>query len=202
MNAAVNGFNTWYQAPASGTNLIQVLPFTPTAKYSQTWTFQANDPLVHYTVGDLNDTSPPCKGSTNSIVPPNNTTLTTSNTPLPNIGQINTRYHPWNYYRNQSTDPGFNNLAIKDPLITQSDDWDFPTNKYPNVGWLGRVHRGTPWQTVYLKSTAITNSRLGAVDGQHQPCGFHRFPADERLEASRPVHRCPERQRGPWPAIR
>jgi hypothetical protein len=34
----------------------------------------------------------------------------------------------------------------------RSDDWDFPTNKLPNVGWLGRVHRGTPWQTVYLKS--------------------------------------------------
>src|SRR6185295_11045704 len=26
------------------------------------------------------------------------------------------------------------------------------TNKFPNIGWLGRVHRGTPWQTVYLKS--------------------------------------------------
>jgi hypothetical protein len=25
------------------------------------------------------------------------------------------------------------------------------------VGWLGRVHRGTPWQTVYLKSTNILN---------------------------------------------
>ena len=33
-----------------------------------------------------------------------------------------------------------------------SDDWDFPTNKFPNIGWLGRIHRGTPWQTVYLKS--------------------------------------------------
>jgi hypothetical protein len=36
------------------------------------------------------------------------------------------------------------------------DGWDFPTNslpaKYPNIGWLGRVHRGTPWQTIYLKS--------------------------------------------------
>jgi hypothetical protein len=28
----------------------------------------------------------------------------------------------------------------------------FPTNKFPNVGWLGRVHRGTPWQTIYLKA--------------------------------------------------
>jgi len=44
-------------------------------------------------------------------------------------------------------------MAVKDPFVTRSDDWDFPTNKFPNVGWLGRVHRGTPWQTVFLKST-------------------------------------------------
>ena len=39
--------------------------------------------------------------------------------------------------------------------MTCSDDWDFPTNKFPTVGWLGRVHRGTPWQTVYLKASDI-----------------------------------------------
>jgi hypothetical protein len=31
-------------------------------------------------------------------------------------------------------------------------NWAFPTNKFPGVGWIGRVHRGTPWQTVYLKA--------------------------------------------------
>ena len=36
--------------------------------------------------------------------------------------------------------------------MAQSDGWDFPTNKLPNIGWLGRVHRGSPWQTVYMKS--------------------------------------------------
>ena len=36
--------------------------------------------------------------------------------------------------------------------MSQSDNWNFPTNKYPTVGWLGRVHRGTPWQTVYFKA--------------------------------------------------
>ncbi len=55
------------------------------------------------------------------------------------------------------------NLAIKDPQIYSSDNWRFliqSTNapaglehaSYPNIGWLGRVHRGTPWQTAYLKS--------------------------------------------------
>jgi len=37
-------------------------------------------------------------------------------------------------------------------MVGRSDDWEFPTNKFPNPGWLGRVHRGTPWQTVYLKA--------------------------------------------------
>jgi hypothetical protein len=47
--------------------------------------------------------------------------------------------------------------AIKDPLVRRSDDWDFPANKLPGVGWLGRVHRGTPWQTVYLKASDVLN---------------------------------------------
>src|SRR6185503_20571602 len=41
---------------------------------------------------------------------------------------------------------------VKDPGVYSSDHWDFPTQKFPNLGWLGRVHRGTPWQTVYLKA--------------------------------------------------
>jgi hypothetical protein len=42
--------------------------------------------------------------------------------------------------------------AYKDPLIRRSDDWRFPLHKYATIGELGLVHRGTPWQTVYLKS--------------------------------------------------
>jgi hypothetical protein len=50
---------------------------------------------------------------------------------------------------------------VKDPQITRSDDWQFPTNKMPGIGWIGQVHRGTPWQTIYLKPGAIgTNSVL------------------------------------------
>ena len=36
--------------------------------------------------------------------------------------------------------------------MLNSDVWDFPTHKFPTIGWLGRVHRGTPWQTIYLKA--------------------------------------------------
>lgn len=63
-----------------------------------------------------------------------------------------------------------NNLAYKDPQILTPDNWRFliqspeaPANlqhaSYPNLGWLGRVHRGTPWQTFYLKS-AVADLRL------------------------------------------
>jgi hypothetical protein len=46
-----------------------------------------------------------------------------------------------------------------------SDNWDFPTNKFPNVGWIGRVHRGSPWQTIYLKSSDATPLIYAAWSG-------------------------------------
>ena len=54
-------------------------------------------------------------------------------------------------------------MALKDPVrypvnggkSGSPDDWDFPVGKFPNVGWLGRVHRGSPWQTVYLKASDV-----------------------------------------------
>jgi hypothetical protein len=152
------------------TNLVMQAPFDPARKVFQYNSWQANDPLVHYTVGDLTDLS-----STNVIVfiaPPGN-----SAPGLLNIGKVNTRYNPW------PTDPTAPapeyNLALKDPLVTKSDDWDFPTNQplciqwaerphqsnlradhhqsshQVDIRWLGRVHRGTPWQTIYLKSACV-----------------------------------------------
>jgi hypothetical protein len=71
------------------------------------------------------------------------------------FGRLSTnRYQPWtNNLANTAQ------LTVKDPGMMYSDNWQFPSSKLPNVGWLGRVHRGTPWQTVYLKSpTANTNT--------------------------------------------
>ncbi len=145
------GFKTSYQAPFSPTRLVYL--------YSR---WSANDPLVHYTVEDLTDLTR--TNVTHYANPPE--------TPLPtpdinfNISQINERYSPWDgnpsKKQNQSVT---NNIQTQDPLIYRSDDWQFPSNKYANVGWLGRVHRGTPWQTVYFKSyfappSAIPNADL------------------------------------------
>jgi hypothetical protein len=123
------------------------VPFTPTRKLDQQLSWQVNDPLVHYHIEDIYD--PHYSSITNVQIIKGNQIPDPSN-----IGQVNKRYRPWGGSL-QST-PGSSqwdfDLAVRDPLVTQSDDWDFPTNKFPTIGWLGRVHRGTPWQTVYLKS--------------------------------------------------
>jgi hypothetical protein len=131
-------------------------PFAPTRKLYLYTSWQANDPLVHYLESDLTDLY-----RTNLVmlvVPPNLNFVTNEN-----LGRLNDRFRPWGGHplKDPASDTNAFNLALKDPLIAKSDDWDFPTNKFANVGWLGRVHRGTPWQTVYLKAPAAeTNAWL------------------------------------------
>ena len=115
-------------------------PFAPTRDLHIFTSWQANDPLVHYTLGDLTD-----------MVVSNKFDFLRSTT-LTNIGRVNGRYQPWGETTAGSSVPTRYDLSLKDPLVRRSDDWNFPTGKFPSVGLLGRVHRGTPWQTVYLKS--------------------------------------------------
>ncbi len=127
--------------PAS---LVMEAPFTPTKLLNQTVSWQANDPLVHYTVADLTD---PVLSSAENLQP------------NWNIGALNVRYRPWGGNPLKSAPPtrdpatdSTTNFRFKDSAIRTSDDWQFPTNKLANLGLLGRIHRGTPWQTVYLKA--------------------------------------------------
>jgi hypothetical protein len=145
---AIQKFREFFRP--NSTNIAIQVPFTPTRKLYQRHSWQVNDPLVRFTVQDLADpilTDP--LGTNNFMVirPPN------ASLPVSNLGRLNDRYRPWGGNPNQSSDPGQFNLAIKDPLVRRSDDWQFPTNKLASIGLLGQVHRGTPWQTVYLKST-------------------------------------------------
>ncbi len=134
-----------YQGTAYSKTNIFYAPFSPTRQVNLFTSWEANDPLVHYTIGDLMD-----MGRSNLW----GFDMTFSS--VTNIGRINRRYEPWTAQSlSGSTSPTRFELAVKDPLVARSDDWDFPTNKLANVGWLGRVHRGTPWQTVYLKSKAV-----------------------------------------------
>ena len=154
----------------ASTNSHQV-PYTPTANAVQHISWQANDPLVHYISGDLNWSGASHVDSTADA-------LTDEN-----LGVRNQRYFPWGggippnpadqypYY-----------FAIKDPLVKASDNWDFPTYKFPGVGWLGRVHRGTPWQTVYLKASAVGLTNWMNWTGNSDSFDANNFsPVQDRL---------------------
>lgn len=39
--------------------------------------------------------------------------------------------------------------------MTQSDNWNFPSGNGLPLNTLGQIHRGTPWQTIYLKADNI-----------------------------------------------
>lgn len=155
VQSAVNGFNRFLDV-SNRTNLVTEVPFSPSITYSMPMVWQANDPLVHYISGELFDIKQ--SGKFKKIEPP---TLFVNTNALDNIGRKNTRYNPWPIQAQPVTDLGDADAlakidpSLKDPLITRSDDWQFPTNALPTVGWLGRIHRGTPWQTVYLKASNI-----------------------------------------------
>jgi hypothetical protein len=167
-----------YTATYTSTNLQAA--FTPTRTRVQRLTWQANDPLVHYMTSDLTDTIDDTNGQ--HIV---------DWAQWPGIlGQPNHRYMPWGGYPGTIPNmyaPDFNaanatNLAVKDPNVSSSDFWDFPTNKFPTVGWLGRVHRGTPWQTVYLKAspTGVTNW-MTWTGNQNSYDAINAAPGQDRL---------------------
>jgi len=158
------------------TNNFQA-PYSPHKTVYQRISWQANDPLVHYTVPDLT--------STNGTLARYNGVFTTASPPLTNLTSLNFAYQPWGGYHLPGGSPQQTirfdyDWRLKDPGVEQSDNWDFPTNKLPSIGWLGRVHRGTPWQTVYMKysdtsaqdwkewandNVLITNGNTIIVDG-------------------------------------
>jgi hypothetical protein len=133
---------------STNTDQVARAPFSPSRKISLHLKWQANDPLVHYLSGDLLDLN------TANVPQRWNLRQIATRETLDNIGKRNIRYQPW-AQTETSSDPNAVNPAYKDPGVTRSDDWQFPTNKFATIGWLGRVHRGTPWQTIYLKASGV-----------------------------------------------
>jgi hypothetical protein len=127
-------------------------PCRPTYVIQQPTNWVANDPLVHYTIEDLTWMGDPVTlqsfDANAQFVPPFTNT----------IGTVSSRYAPWG-----ARDIVGNDMLFKDPQIRGSVDWEFPTNKFPSVGWFGRVHRGTPWQTVYMKADNPNNDNIGTL---------------------------------------
>lgn len=138
---AVANFRALYLG-GGPTNLEVQVPFTPTARRLQRSSWQANDPLVHYLAGDLSQTNYIDESDFQFCK---------------NISSVNNRYSPWggNPLNRSEGDPNLYATPLKDPAVTSSDAWQFPTNALPGVGWIGRIHRGTPWQTIYLKASDL-----------------------------------------------
>jgi hypothetical protein len=147
----------------TNTELVVQAGYTATRTIFGSYLYQVNDPLVHYLASDLNAGAGAVWAGGHAQANGVWSQSDNANTPFPvppTAGDIILgRYQPWGKVAPtalQSPDT-YNfgnpyNLIYKDPLVWSADYWDFPTNKYPTVGWLGRVHRGTPWQTVYLKA--------------------------------------------------
>ncbi len=162
-HANPNGNQRYYVKMPPTTNMQA--PFTAVAKVVYTNYWQANDPFVHYTMQDLGD-----QGTVNMLpflIRPSSAAMVTNN-----LNYVNERYRPWGVRQGRGrssimpydepvpVDYTFE-YRVKDPQIRKADDWDFPGQKFANIGWLGRVHRGTPWQTIYMKAGAMPDAAPG-----------------------------------------
>lgn len=157
----------WYKGPDNkyyqNTELSVQAPYTPVKHFYQYTTWQANDPLVHFLASDLNYYDPGVTGLH-------------SNSPLPKVSLDAVPKHssawgaPFTFPTGGYPDVTYL-TQVKDSLIWRPNDWDFPTDKLPTVGWLGRVHRGTPWQTIYLKATNVLTSMVSGTNAWAQWTG-------------------------------
>ncbi len=159
-NATVNdrassqaSFKDFVNGSSTNLSLVQQAPFSPARRFVIETRLQANDPLVHYMAEDLVDAN--SRNTTWFIRRPYGTPDRASSDTHPlNIGLLNDRYRPWGGKPGKASgfDPAAVHHAVKDPGVLKSDDWDFQSGKFANIGLLGKVHRGTPWQTIYLKA--------------------------------------------------
>jgi hypothetical protein len=123
-------------------------PFCPVRAFSMQFQWEANDPLVHFMPQDMCDVSRPAFPAYRSYL-----TFMSGTNVLPGLAWVSTRFKPWpsSVATNNTYEPTRMALMVKDPGVKRPDDWDFPGALDSGSNWLGRIHRGTPWQTLYLK---------------------------------------------------
>ncbi len=163
---------------AVNNDLAAYTPFNPTWKASVQLVWRANDPLVHYMPGDLLDSQR--SGQLDRWQPPSRAT----NATLVNLGKLNERYRPWGGNPVKTgggssivSDTNAYNSTLKDPLIWSSGHWTFPATEPLSLAMLSRVHRGTPWQTLYLKSSVPDASVWEIWTGNANPAdAAHALP--------------------------
>jgi uncharacterized protein DUF1565 len=135
------------QYNTNNTNLVQRAPFTPARKLVLSATWQVNDPLVHALPEHLKDIT---NNFSMVFVLPFGGELGSNHT----IGRLNSRYSPWRGSPLKQPRPEDVDPTIKDWGITKPNNFNFPSGPAVNVGWLDRIHRGTPWQTLYFDRAA------------------------------------------------
>jgi parallel beta-helix repeat protein len=89
--------------------------------------------------------------------------VTTPLTPVPLIGgsllsDVNGRYKPWGGRTGGSSDPADYDTRLKDADVRSPDAWKFPVMDRVNLRWLDQIHRGTPWQTIYLNAAGASSA--------------------------------------------
>lgn len=155
------------------TDFAMQAPYTPIRTVYSAYLLQANDPLVHYLASDLDLYGPgalkfPWGGGNYCI----NGLWTHSDgvsQPIPEapVSPVAGRFQPWGRTIQMraigSVDANAYAPAYRDPGVWSSDYWNFPTGQDWSLSWLGQVHRGTPWQTIFLKSTNILSLQSGVI---------------------------------------
>ena len=127
-------------------------PLNPQLPLSLNISWQANDPLLHTMLNAFSDRA--------------TVTAYRGDPHLDNLGWLNMTYEPWGGNPlGSSFSPTKFDASVKDPLVRSPDDWNFPSGQKLKFEWLGRVHRGTPWQTIYLKSSAVDLQKWEAWTG-------------------------------------
>jgi hypothetical protein len=152
--------------------------FNPATRFTVVSSWQANDPLVHYHPADL------FVGTNSQLIRPTISGASSDVRPA-TLGRLNTRYSPWGGNPNQNqaaNDPTIYDRASRDAGVYSPDEWQFPSNKLASVGLLGRVHRGTPWQTIYFKPERVPlgdwrwlSTDLVTAEARDRTNGVHRY---------------------------
>jgi hypothetical protein len=165
-DAAIHSFREFCRVTLNvgNTNLVQMAPFTPTRKLVLLAMWEANDPLVHALPEHLKDVT---NDFTISFLRPLIGEMPTNHT----IGHLNSRYNPWRGFPGKASRPEDADPMIKDWGVLKPNDFDFPSGPTANVRWLDRIHRGTPWQTLYFERGAAPPSiwRQQFLDSMSHP---------------------------------
>lgn len=163
------GLSPLYGSQPPSLSNVFYCPFNCRRDIYLTARLDANDPLVHYTKADLTWSNYSDRDFSSLYAT------------VPNLGRMNYRYEPWSgYWLAGSGSPSRYNPLLKDPGVDGSDAWDFPENQALGLGWLGRVHRGTPWQTVYWKSDVIDRaSWVQWLGGENAAAAMQTHPTND-----------------------